>query len=121
MNLSVEQLESIASLSYDPGFILLLDAIQAQIDDVTVVLHEAPVGMETQILARWRALREIYATLKTMPEELALRVNDERASRELTEGLTIGSGPVLTRRNISPERVEAFKRAFHEAGLRNNE
>lgn len=74
MALSYEEAKSIAELKYHGGFRLLLDALQAHIDDISNDLASATPDKESGILGQWRASRDIYTILKLHPEQYAIQL-----------------------------------------------
>lgn len=106
--LSIAQLEQVAALHYDPGFILLLDLLQATVDDLSEQLHGAEPAREAQILGKWRACREFLALMKTTPEEIGLRIEQERAAKELLEGPALYSTYQPHRGAMSDEHKAAL-------------
>lgn len=109
-NLSFQQYEHVAALHYDPGFALLLDAIQAQVDHAASKLHEADAHEELSLLARWRALREILATLRTTPEEFALILAQEREIQE--EDMPFNQHFIQPRLPIPADSMEKLRVVF---------
>lgn len=108
--LTLQQIEQIAALEYDPGFILLLDALQAQIDDVAVRLDEAGADEESQLLALWRAMRQIFATLKRTPEEFGFQLSEKREIGE--QNLGINQHFVPERTSLPPQVLATLKAEY---------
>lgn len=78
--------KQIAALKTHPGFILLVDSIKAQLDDLTEQLREVGRDDEPRILAKWRVFTDIYTQLVQKPEEFALEVfNHEQAPERAAE------------------------------------
>lgn len=74
-----QEFELIASLRQDPAFLLLLDKIQARVDDLADELAYAETKhSETKLLAEWRAMRRILHELKTGPEEIGKALEEKR-------------------------------------------
>jgi hypothetical protein len=79
------QLKLIASLRFEPGYLLLLDWLQAQQDNLTDSLG-APGDTPDQSLAKlqyWRAHRDILHTLRVQPQNFAAALVDENPDPEL--------------------------------------
>ena len=89
MQLSFNEIKQIAELRNIPGYSLLLDAIQARIDDLSNQLTTAKPDEENQILAKWRATREIFTDLKTIPETFGLEILSIQETKQHAEGETI--------------------------------
>ena len=62
--ITFEDFKCIAALKYDKGFNLLLECLQANIDNLSNELAIAEPGKEAQVLARWRVFREIFVLFK---------------------------------------------------------
>jgi hypothetical protein len=63
----------LGSLKYDPGHLLLIDILQARLDDITDELADAP-GPEK--LPYWRAFREIFTIVRDSPLKFAQAVGE---------------------------------------------
>lgn len=112
MPITLEQTEQIAALTYDPGYILLMDALQAQIDDLANRLDEAHGSDEQHLLGRWRAMRQTRNILTAMPQEIALRIEEEKAARDMSEGVSIGSRYTPRRVPMTPQALELLKQEY---------
>lgn len=111
--LSFQELKQIAELVYHPGYVLMIDAVQAYVDDLASELRNCDPSRETQCLAKWRVASEILNILRTNPEKIALEV---RAENQLQEEIL---GPQLEEQyntyvptNLAPEQVNALKAAY---------
>ncbi len=112
--LSLQEVESVAALKYETGFIILLDAIQAQIDTLADELSNVQSGTdEAHMLGRWRALRLVYGLLKGTPEEFAMRVDEDRAIATLNAGVTMSSLAPGVRLPMPPEALEAVRSEYN--------
>jgi len=83
ITLNPEALKFIGALKYDPGFILLCDLLQSQVDSLTDELADPSLPAE-QLQAKlgyWRAMRTLLAELKLQPENFA-HLADAEPSRE---------------------------------------
>lgn len=77
--LTPQQQQLVAQLKDDPGYLTLLDSIQAQIDDVADELENASSAeLEQRKLNLWRAMRKILSTLRFVPEQIAQDLDRER-------------------------------------------
>ncbi len=80
------QYQKIAELLQNSGYLLLLENVQAYIDDVTYQLEKVSSENEKQLLSKWRALREIYTILATTPEKFAQEVENIISMEEVLKG-----------------------------------
>ncbi len=113
MVLSFQQLKQVAELVYNPGYILLMDSLQAHLDDISHALLAAEPAQEPKLLARWRAASEYLALLKNNPENIALEL---KTQQELQESIL---GPQLPERfvtqntsSLSPEQIRILREAY---------
>ncbi len=87
--LSFLELKQVASLKNNPGYLILMDALLAELDSLTDQLRLSNPGDTPQILAKWRVYTEIYQKLLTIPEEFVLEVanfeQDEIRQREMPQ------------------------------------
>ena len=71
MTLTVAQMRLIAALPADPGFILLLDSLQADLDDIGDYMAREVDDPKLLALAhRWQALKNVLDALKNRPENV---------------------------------------------------
>lgn len=70
-NITYYEAKSIAELKYHSGYRLLLDALQAHIDDISNELATSSPDKEISLLGQWRASRDIFAILRQYPESYA--------------------------------------------------
>lgn len=83
-----DQLKAVAELVYHPGYIALLDFIQADIDNLADKMAETSDARELlSITRRWQARREHLYILKTCPEQFVSVVNQEKAAGNITDDL----------------------------------
>lgn len=69
MNLTEEQMRLIALLPSDPGFLLLLDSLQADLDDLSDRMETEQDDRKLAGMTReWQAMRKVLGALKTRPE-----------------------------------------------------
>lgn len=69
--LTITEMEQIARLTQEPGYHLLLDALQAQVDDIAEELDKSNGGKEElRLLSLWKAARRTLAVLKYHPQYL---------------------------------------------------
>lgn len=68
MNLENKEIESLAHLKEDFGFNILLDRIQAELDNMQTDILNEPFNMEK--LSLWKALYKIFYILKTVPDDM---------------------------------------------------
>jgi hypothetical protein len=72
----------IAELNYNPGFLLLLDYFQGQLDTLTDELGEAGEnGEDIAKLRYWQAFRKILRTLQSTPRDFELQLTPEDRRR----------------------------------------
>src|ERR1039457_1334572 len=92
MPLESQQIKIIASLKDNPAFNLLLDSIQAHIDDAMEVLYQSDTKeIDIRALEKWRALKQVHAILKTTPEEFYKeqeRENPDKLEDDVNETIT---------------------------------
>ena len=78
--LQAEDFRALAELTQHPGFALLCEVVQADIDDLSNSLATATTTeQETRKLNEWRALRSLYGILQSMPmwaEEQVLALSE---------------------------------------------
>lgn len=77
MAISLFEMKQIAELKGHPGYILLMEAMQAELDTLSDELLASEPQKEGQILGKWRAFKDIFTRLKTVPEEYALELSIE--------------------------------------------
>lgn len=74
-----DQMRILGSLTHDPGFLLLLDILQAKHDDLVAELAEIKgddfVAMGK--LKYFQAFREVFDTLKVAPQNFADQAQNE--------------------------------------------
>lgn len=71
-NLTDTEMELIAALKDNVGYIILLDKIAATIDDLTDLLsRQQSSESEGKLLPFWRALKLIHVNLRMVPETFA--------------------------------------------------
>lgn len=69
--LSKHEAEIIAALPTDPAYILLMEKLQASVDDVTEKLYSAKNNSEAaEILPYWKALKTVVFELKYAPQDM---------------------------------------------------
>lgn len=106
MRLSFIQLQGLDRLRSMPEFVLLLDAIQADIDDLADAIESARTDEEERrAVSEWRALRSCLRRLRGIPESLSSE------AAELREAL----GPSQAPPPADQEESEILARAL---GLR---
>lgn len=92
--ITAEQLQAIATLRFHPGFVHLLDSMQADLDDETDKLAETPVTQDAlYALARWQAHRQVLATLRDRPAHIAAAFTAEETDDTLPNGEPIAPLP----------------------------
>lgn len=98
----------IASLKFDPGYLLLCDMLQARFDDLTDRLAENKSTIDANLaeLQYWRAFREILHTLKVQPENF-----DQIAE---AEGLKTEEESLTENRTWSRLQPDKLKSILHE-------
>ena len=103
-----EQLKAIAELIYHPGYIALLDFLQADIDTLADRMAEAVEEKELIALTRrWQARRDHLYILKTHPAQFAAIVTQEKdAGNTIDELLTPTPAPVMPIQAVLPLPVE---------------
>ena len=71
--LTRDELASVGNLVNDKGYLLLLDLLQARMDDHLAELADPRLadGDSLNRLRHWRAMREIYADLLNQPQAYA--------------------------------------------------
>jgi len=57
----------LSGMREDPAYLLLMDKLQAVLDDLTNQLHDADATKTQTLLPYWRAMRTIYIELRTTP------------------------------------------------------
>lgn len=107
-----ENLELIARLKDEPGYILLCDHLQAAVDDMADGMAEDDItsDLRLQRVQEWKAARKLLSILKTYPESLAEEVEEQKkvAGRDVPEELSID--PVyLARLRQRLEQDSAFE------------
>lgn len=79
MQLTPQDIKLLAGLQYEPGFIVLLDYLQAKLDTLTDELANPDLTPEegASKLRYWQAFREILHSIRTTPKsfEEVLREN----------------------------------------------
>lgn len=90
----------IAALPADPGFMLLLDSIQADLDDIADYMSREVDDRKLLALAhRWQALKNVLDALKQRPENIRQELSGtEETPEELKPPpvtKTKRTGPVL--------------------------
>lgn len=72
-------LKLIGSLKFDPGYLLLLDALQADLDNLTDELGNPslPAEQAQSKLRHWQAFREILQYLRTTPGNYLAQAQEE--------------------------------------------
>lgn len=68
--LTQEQMEDVAELTVYPGFKLLLEAVQSEIDATAQDMMEDTHGADVKLLPYWKALNRIFFILKINPEKI---------------------------------------------------
>ncbi len=81
---STQAIREIAGLKYHPGFLLLLDQLQARFDDLSEDLAEPALSTDEahNKLRYWQAFREILNTLKTTPANYLIQLEGEPKEEE---------------------------------------
>ncbi len=105
------QLKNVAELKHNPGFLLLLDAIQARIDTLSNELTLAKSEDESKLLAQWRAMRDIFCILRGTPEEFAMQLMEN--SPEHPDIIREFNPPTNT---IPPAYIERLQQEFIKRG-----
>lgn len=87
MSLTKEQLELVASLKNEPGFIILCDALQASVDDIADAIGETQnPAFERRLIDHWKIARRFLQIMRIVPEgaiaELEDSVTKVRTSEE---------------------------------------
>jgi len=106
--------QQMASLLHDSGYILLMDNLKAKVDDVAVALDLAKPHEERQLLARWRALREVYTILSTVPQNAAAEIDTFKTHEEETKGPQMPARFVPQKTLQSQEEIAALKKRYEE-------
>ena len=79
MQLTEEDMRLIAQLTSDPGYMLLIDSIQADLDDLADRMEQEQDDRRLAGLTReWQATRKVVAALRTRPE----RIREEYAGMD---------------------------------------
>ena len=73
-----EEFELIASLKGHPGYISLLEIIQADIDTLTELLFNSSQQQRDEYFYLVKTLRFILAILKSRPEEFSTQIDVEK-------------------------------------------
>lgn len=77
MNLDPEQMRLISLLVHDPGYMLLLDSIQADLDDLADLMEREPDEKRLMFITRkWQVLRSLLSTLKLRPQKIREEVEE---------------------------------------------
>ncbi len=79
MQFSYFELKQVSALKGHPGFILLIDALKATLDDLTDKLRTED---NPNLLSKWRAFSDIYYCLAQTPEQFALDVLEAEETPE---------------------------------------
>jgi hypothetical protein len=67
-NLTPDEVKLVANLAQDRGFIILLTALQADMDDLSDSIHSAATDEEERrAVSRWRAYRDLISALQSIP------------------------------------------------------
>ena len=75
--------EAIAALVSHPGYLLLTEAIQAEVDDLSDRLQESDsFTKDRRLLNIWRGLRQVLEILKIKPQEIMQEVDLEKQEIE---------------------------------------
>ncbi len=84
--IDAQQVGLVAGLQYNPGYLLLLDWIQAQFDSLTDDLGDRGESGEKALakLQYWRAFRDLLHTLKVQPANFAGSQTEEEKKPEET-------------------------------------
>lgn len=83
MNLTTKDKQTIAALTSHPGYKLLLEAIQAEIDYLQDELQESDSETtDKRLVDKWRALRKTLIILKFKPQEIAEDLDQEKEEIE---------------------------------------
>lgn len=69
MSLTYDEAQLLQTLSTDPAYLLLMDKLQAVVDNLTDKLHALPTKESQDLLPFWKAFRSIYIELRNTPEE----------------------------------------------------
>jgi hypothetical protein len=84
-NLTKQEAELIAALPTDPGYLLIMDKLQAAVDDVTERLYAAPTHAQAvEILPYWKALRTLVFELKYAPVNMMEYLDSIRSNQHST-------------------------------------
>jgi hypothetical protein len=94
-SLTPEEYQLVANLAGDRGFIILLDALQADMDDLADEIHSAESDeAERRAVSRWRSFRELVSRMQEITNFAAVRlqsIGDERHPTEVAEDTTLTS------------------------------
>lgn len=108
MDLTEEQMRLIALLPSDPGFVLLLDSIQADLDDLA---DQMEVEQDDRKLAgmtrEWQAMRKVLGALKSRPEMIRKEWEEsEHYPEELRLPPPVRTPPPATKQVPPPPKVK---------------
>lgn len=82
---SIQEMQLIADLRDNAGYRLILENIQAFVDDLAMQLEDAPDdAQDRRRLTLWRAARKILAILQFTPEQFTQEMQAELA--RMSEG-----------------------------------
>ena len=113
MTLSFAQLKQVAELVYNPGYMLLIDSLQAHLDDISQELLAAEPSHEAKILAKWRAASEYLSIMKNGPENIALDLKNQQEMEEQVLGPQMPTRFVSSPgQNLSTAQLNVLKDAY---------
>jgi len=75
-------LEQVASLKTDPGFVILCDALQAMVDDISDLVESSVSSgpaIERRLIDYWRTARRFLGIMRSVPEGAIAELNDVMA------------------------------------------
>lgn len=108
MNLSMQDMELIASLKEDLAYQNLLSAIEAELDNTSAELEDNP-----KLHSFWKALRLVYRILKTYPERITMELQAERNRLGLDYKDDFETKP------IPPTQLKLLEKYFAELNKKN--
>lgn len=83
-DLDAQALKLLGGLKYDPGYLLLLDLLQAKLDTLTEELGDRTLSSDqaANLLRYWQAFRDFLNTLKTAPVNFFQQAEEETPAEE---------------------------------------
>lgn len=97
-----QSLRLIGALKFDPGYLLLCDMLQAELDNLTdeLAARDLPSSQTEGKLRYWQAFRDITRRIKTEPETFSAQQIEENPD-SVPDDLTIAANTWATLRQQS--------------------